>query len=575
VTPRSVPPLDRQFWLAILVAALVVVPRTALIGRAHSHCWDDQFHLSCGLSFLLRTDPKFHRNDPPLGPGILALPFIVTGSIPESPESYWARPHDPSSTAAPPFFAVLFGHRLAPETLSLLVALWKAMLFVPFTGLVFHWCRGLYGLRSGWLGLTLVLLEPTLAGHIAPAALDVLAVEAILFACYFAWRYFEQPTRRRLIYSGGAIAAALLTKHTAVLLPLIALAYGIGWRFLRRPPEMPRRKASRVLLNELLAIGLVVVVSIWPLTLFDFSPPNRYGPLIRTQYTEKFSFGADVVNTALERRWPAGIYIGSIRAAQQYTTRGHRGYLLGEKRDFGWWWYFPVVATYKVPLPIVAMFILAALSLSRVRPKWGELALLIPAVSYALFLCSQNIDIGFRHFLPAYVPMLILVTRGMGTSEPSLRRPLTAGYCLLAGLLILDAARFHPDYLSYTNFPRKNVHLQISDSNLDWGQSLKQVRECIDSNAALIRGRPVYLAYFGDPDGDPVGHFLGQRVVPLAADDPALPSTGILIASPVHVADVYDHYPSLAPIRQAELEGRLTPLTIIGHSMRVYDLDRR
>jgi hypothetical protein len=419
-----------------------------------------------------------------------------------------------------------------------------------------------------------VLFEPTLAGHIAPAALDVPGVEAILFACYFAWRYFEEPTRRRLVYAGVAIAVALLTKHTAILLPLIVVAYGVAWRILRRPTQMPRRKASRALLNELLAIGLVVIVSIWPLTLFDFSPPVRYGPLIRTRYTEKFSFGADVVNTVLERRWPAGIYIGSIRAAQQYTSRGHRGYLLGEKRDDGWWWYFPVVATYKVPLPIAAMIVLAALSLRRVRPRWGELALLIPAVSYAVFLCSQNIDIGFRHFLPAYVPIMMLAARGLGTLEGPSRRLFTTGYCLLAVLLVLDAARFHPDYLSYINLPRKDVHLQISDSNLDWGQCLKQVRGWIDSNAAVIRGRPVYLAYFGDPDGDPVGHFLGQRVVPLPADHPALPSTGILIASPVHLADVYDHYPSLAAIRQAEKERRLVPLAIIGHTMRIYDLDQ-
>jgi hypothetical protein len=558
------------------LAALIVIPRAALVSRAHGHCWDDQFHLSCGISFLLRTNPRINRNDPPLGPAILALPLIVTGSIPESPESYWSRPHDTTSSAAPPFYSVLFGHRLGPETLSLLVALWKSILFLPFAGLVFHWCRALYGLGSGWLALILILFEPTITGHIVPAALDVLAVEAIFFACYFAWRYFERPSRPRLFIAGVATAAALLTKHTAVLLPPVIIAYGIAWRILHRPAGTPRGKLWRGLTNELLAGALIVMVSLWPLSLFDFSPPSRHGPLIRTQYTEKFSFGADVVNASLERPWPAGIYFGSIRAAQEYAKDGHHAYLLGQRSDRGWWWYYPVVAMYKVPLPIAALFILALVSLRRRRPQWHELALFIPAIAYILFLCFQSINIGFRHFLPAYVPMLMLASRGVAfrsNSSPS-SGLLPYGAWVLAFLLILDTARFHPDYISYTNFPRKNVHLAISDSNLDWGQSLKQVRDWIDGNQAVIGGRPVYLAYFGDKDGDPISHFLGHRVIRWEPDiNPPLPASGILIASPVHVADAYGHFASLGPIRQAECEGRLAPLAIIGHCVRVYDLD--
>jgi hypothetical protein len=579
VSSRPSPRLDRQFWLAILVAAVVVIPRTALVSRAHSNYWDDQFHLACGLSFLYRTDPRLYRNDPPLGQGLLALPMILTGSAPESPQSWYSRPHPPSTT--PPFVAVLFGHRLLPETLSLIIAVWKAVLFLPFAGLVFHWCRSLYGLASGWLGLILILFEPTIAGHVAPAALDVLGAEAILFASYFAWRYFRQPSRGGLVVAAVTTAAALLTKHTAVLLPAIIAAYGVAWRIGRRPADVPRTTAWRRLANELLAIGLVAIVSLWPLTLFDVSPPARHGPVIRTRYTQEFSFGADVINASLERRWPAGIYIGSIRSAQEHAKWGHPAFLLGQRREGGWWYYYPVVAAYKVPIPVAILFVLAIVSLWNVRPRWEELALVIPAIGYAIFLCVQSIDIGFRHFLPAYVPMLMFASRSLGTRNPELGTEsartipfLTPGCRLLATLLILDSTRTHPDYLSYTNVPGKNVHLAISDSNLDWGQSLKQVRQWIDANPTLIRNRPIYLTYFGDTDGDPVSYYLGGRVIRFDGGGEPLPASGVLIASPVHVADVYDHFRGVFdPIRRAESEGRLSPVTIIGHCMRVYDLD--
>src|SRR5439155_4925657 len=137
---------------------------------------------------------------------------------------------DSSPDAAPLYLAVLYGQRLRPETICAMVAVWKAVLFLPFAGLVFHWCRRLYGLRGGWLALALVLVEPTIAGHVAPAALDVLGAEAALFACWLAWRYFEAPTKRRLIAAGVAVAAAMLTKQTSVILPAVVAAYaGAYW----------------------------------------------------------------------------------------------------------------------------------------------------------------------------------------------------------------------------------------------------------------------------------------------------------------------------------------------------------
>jgi hypothetical protein len=574
VSTRPVPPIDRQFWLAILVAAVIVIPRTALISRAHSHYWDDQFHLACGLSLLTRADFRINRNDPPLGQAVLALPLLVTGSVPKSPAAYPA---------------VLFGHRLSPETLSLIIALWKSLLFLPFAALVFHWCRTLYGLRSAWLALILILFDPTIAGHIAPASLDVPAVETILLACFLNWRYFQHPTRPRLVLAALATALALLTKHTAILLPVIILAYGVAATLVRRPAELPLRKAARALANQLAGIALITIVAIWPLTLFDVSRPSRHGPLIRTQYTEDFSFGADVINQSLERPWPAGIYIGSIRSAQEHAKHGHPAYILGRRSETGWWWYYPVLATYKIPIPILALFILAIFSLRKVRHTWDELALLIPAIAYTLFLCLQSINIGFRHFLPAYVPMLMLAGRSVGQTFLSAQTPLqdsalrtqhsgvllTTGSWLLTTLLILDGLRIHPDYLSYTNFPRKNTHLAVSDSNLDWGQSLKQVRQWIDHNQLLINNRPVHIAYFGDPDGDPIRHYLGHRAHALGLrPEERIPQTGLLITSPVHLAGVYGEHDPLELLRQAEQQGLVSHLAIIGHTMRVYDLDQ-
>src|SRR3954471_19877250 len=368
-------PFDRPFWLALLVAACVVVPRAALVSRAHSEYWDDQYHLSGGLSFVLGMKTGVIRNDPPLGQAVMCLPMLVTGCIPPRPDDPRAAGGaDSPPGAAPLDLAVLYGQRFRPETISMIVAVWKGVLFLPFAGLVFHWCRRLYGLGGAWLALALILVEPTIAGHVAPAALDVLGVEAILFACWFAWRYFEAPTRGRLITAGVAVAAAMLTKHTAIILPAVVAAFAVAYRVRER--RLPDAPSIRRRVNQVFAVGLVALMSLWPLTLFDVSRPSEHGPVANAVYTERFSFTADVVNGTLMRRWPAGIYIGSLRGGQGRAQEGHAAYLWGRRSGHGWWYYFLAVSLYKVPLGVALVLAVMLPSLLVVKPRFEETPLL-------------------------------------------------------------------------------------------------------------------------------------------------------------------------------------------------------
>ena len=42
---------DRHLWLAVLLAAAVLLPRAILIANAHSECYDDEYHLFRGARF--------------------------------------------------------------------------------------------------------------------------------------------------------------------------------------------------------------------------------------------------------------------------------------------------------------------------------------------------------------------------------------------------------------------------------------------------------------------------------------------------------------------------------------------
>jgi hypothetical protein len=363
-----------------------------------------------------------------------------------------------------------------------------------------------------------------------------------------------------VVAAGAAVAAAMLTKHTSVILPGVVASYAFAWWLRDRRAASPDAPSLRARFNRFLAVGCVAVAALWPLTMFDVSRPSDHAQVVNAVYTEEFSFRADVINGALGRPWPAGAYIGSIRGAQAHAEEGHHAYLWGRQSEHGWWYYFFVVALYKVPLGIFVVMLTAAASLAFVRPRFDELPLAIAALAWTVFLSAGGINIGFRHFLPAYVPLLMLSARCVTL------RWQPAQWLGWAGVAVagLHTLLWHPDYIAYINFPRDKPYLAISDSNIDWGQSLKQARRWLDEHPQ--NGGPVWMGYFGNLEGRSIPHYLGDRVKQLNDDGPA-PRSGLLIISPVWVAGVYGHE------QYAFLRAR-TPDAVIGHNLLVYDLDR-
>jgi hypothetical protein len=171
-----------------------------------------------------------------------------------------------------------------------------------------------------------------------------------------------------------------------------------------------------------------------------------------------------------------------------------------------------------------------------------------------------KVNIGFRHFLPPYAFMLMLGSRCLVNASRA--------WSVLAWSAIatvgIHALSYHPDYLCYINSPRSKPYLAISDSNVDWGQALKQINIWLDAHPQ--KARPVALHYFGSEDGC-VNYYLNDRVVPIDLHS-ARPTNGLLLISPVCVAGVYDNSDLYAALRSRE------PDDVIGNSILVFDLDR-
>jgi hypothetical protein len=559
--------MARHIVAAMVLTLAVVVPRSLIILRDHSTCVDDTYHLYRGLE-LLRGDwvvlNRLFLNDPPVGEAISAIPAWLSGvHLQDNLKVYQQVPDLPPP---PPNCYTM------PDSLRAQTMIWKAVLFLPAIAVLFQWVATVYSYRSAWLAVAMVLVEPNIAAHLPLPTVDVLGMEGILIGCWALWRFVTAPTWGRMLVAGSAVGLALVIKHTALILPPVAVLMAIvHWVFREKLWRRPRKLVGNIGMAALTA--LCAFLTIWVLCGFDFSQPlpNPLGEKI---------FGEDFVDQFI---LPAGIYFKSVFYALAHARQGQPNYLWGEVRWDGWLYYFPVVAGYKIPLGIGAIALLGVASVAWVRPRYAELPLLICGLAWTASLMNQSVDIGIRHFLPAEIFLLMLMSRCVAV-------PMIASTALAwvaVATAAIDVARWTPDYMSYINFSRQQIYLQISDSNLDWGQGRKMLKKWLDGLPA--DGRPVYYGYFGPMDVNlyeelgprlteytSCSHWVRRPEMPQNSPDfvpdkkHVMPDHGLLVLSGIAYTGQYDEGDHFAALRRSKIE----PNAMLGNYLLIYDLDQ-
>jgi hypothetical protein len=582
--PRA---FDWQLWFVLALALAVILPRSILISRADSESGDDEHHLRRGLMYLNGQDVDLYICDPVFGEALTALPLRVIGCDARKPMNPATTP-DPRMLMVNPAHpdwsfiararrvAILFGHAYQPTTLLLIVAIWRSILFVPLAGLVFHWVCGIYGSFGGWVAALVLIFDPNFAANIHLASTDALGAEGLAFACWFAWRCVERPTWGRVITAAVAVGIAMSIKNSAFVLPLVVGGYALLWwlRARWRPALWPGAVAFRRAFRLTCWGALVVLLTIWAADRFDFSAPQEHG-LGAVRYPPHTSIAPvyDLLNRLTIQPMPAGMYISSVLQARNGKMEGHWEYLFGEHRRFGWWYYFPVVATYKVPLGIFGLWAMALLALFWRRPSFAEWSILLPAVVFSVFIAWSGVNYGFRHVLGPYLFLLMFTGRAVMPPAGGWKRWGRVLVEDIATFLILlaavHAATFHPDYVGFINYPRHDVWLDISDQNLDYGQGMVEIRKWVDAGAPVAGGalgRQVYVRYCDWALATPMHYWLGDKAEYLSAVSPR-PTSGLLVIAPRWVVGAYDEMDEYGGLRQFE------PVRIIGHCALVYDMD--
>jgi 4-amino-4-deoxy-L-arabinose transferase-like glycosyltransferase len=417
------------------------------------------------------------------------------------------------------------------------------------TGLVvFLWARSLSNLTGGLLALAAWCFNPLALAYGHLILTDPGIALMLPLAVWMFTQFLESPGPRTASMAGLAFGGALLTKYTAIILIPICglLAVAAGWRL----QHSTRGGSGRTLWGNLC---LVVAVA-WGTVLLLYIPHWAPPPFLPAEHAHHFR-----VPTWFTRlRWlliPRDFFKG-FTIMMLHVVNGHKAYLLGQWSEKGWWYYYPVAILVKTP---VALLLLLGSTILMALRRWrhwrlAEAAPLTAAAVYLACAFTSKSDIGIRHILPIY-PLLAVVA-GIEYARARLSIRLVGWF--LAAWLVVVAFVARSDYIAYFNElvgGPANGQSYLVDSNFDWGQNGKLLKEWVETNHVA----QIYLDYFGTGMAIEHLHIPNQRVKAAAARK--LTHGYLVVSASYLVSPDYDW-----------LRASHKPVARIGNTLFVYSL---
>lgn len=605
-TPDVASPWVRRAAVGLLLLFVVLAGHRAWV---KSDSYDEPFTLLSGWAYVQTGDFSFNREHPPLGKLLIGLALLPLDPV--LPDNYQNRP------AAAYAFLARQPH-VSPRALLFAARLPGIALGVVLLLYVWRWAALAFGWRAGLLALTLAASNSNLLGLSGVAGNDFAVTVFAFAAAFHCWRWLHAQCGRSLVWATLMLGLALGSKFTTLLLlPAIGLAV-LAAALARRRPAL----VGHALLALLATGGVLWLIYLGEARSLDqaaahgrFQARFQQGEIFFLPFLEgalQSVFGRDHAIPLLS-------LIKGVDHQLLHADHGHLGFFWGQSTTEGHPAFYLVTGALKNPVGLVLLLVLGLLSLRRTARGAAHELLLYGFTLIMLFVFSRaDVQLGFKYMLPAVPFLCVMASRvlapgkdgkpgsmgrgetvaaalalagvGIGLSlvfrEPGPatwvdalpavigallacvlllgpkrmggRSPQVLVCSLLGGWSLLFALAVHPHHLSAFNEwaggPEQGMHYSVIGD--DWGQDTALLGRWMAE-----RGVPeITYDYYGTSDPE----VWGVRSVPSWADARSTPLGGLFAVHVALIGRLPDTYAFLAD-RQ--------PLTVLGNTIRVYDLD--
>jgi 4-amino-4-deoxy-L-arabinose transferase-like glycosyltransferase len=427
----------RYYWVIVASVLLLTCARIATTYLVFAQTLDEPAHVAAGHEWLTKGTYHLDFEHPPLARMLFALPFLGQRAQQTTDEYAYGDDlyaHDDR-----------YIHNVAwPRRLNLLFVGIAALALAAVA-------RRLFGDAVSIVALLLFVSLPPVLAHGGLATTDMAGVAGFAVALDALLRWSDEPSWRRTMLLGAAIAFGVCCKYSFIFFfpPAIVIVL-----IVRR----------RLALGRLVVAAVVASVVTWGVFGFRFAAMDtnpEAASMVRTVGLPEW-----VIHT----RVPAPDFFMGLLAVHVHNHAGHPAYLFGHVSHTGWWYYFPVVLAVKTPIPFLLLSACGAWLLFR-RRHAAAFLILIAAAILAITMTAR-INIGVRHILPIYLPLSIVAAYAV-VELWRINPPARTFVAAALGWLLLSSALAHPDYIPWMNaFAGKHPERVLLDSNFDWGQDI-------------------------------------------------------------------------------------------------------
>jgi hypothetical protein len=590
----------RSHLLLAGVLVVVFLLQSFLASLQKSPVYDEPPHIASGLSYLETGVFRANLQHPPLLKEMSALVLSLAGihwpnteaarnvirGVPAGKDGEWPVGADIIIANGPD--RVMFWARLPFVLLAALLGV-----------LIYVWGREIVGDAAALGALFLYALDPTILAHSFLVTTDVgLAAFTVLFL-WTVWRYVRHPNWQRTVICGLAMGAMLGAKFSGLFMAPVAailLAASIRWpaaqvagaaaepapapqaqRGARAGPNSPCPCGSGKKYKKCHGTGRPKPEAL----AVERSLQQRKILACAVAFLAMCAVAVVVVEALYFFPSDPFLYLTGLKKVNADHVAGYQYYFHGDTstRFYG---YF--VAAYLLKEPLATILLAGAglviLLRSKSTPAMTKLFLLLPPAAILVAMTVFADNMGVRYIIPAMPFAYLLGGMGLATlcgKRFAWGRYVAAALCVWVAVA---AAGIYPDHLSYFNemacLLEKPGQIGwdggsrcgpqwLDDSNVDWGQGLKQLRTWMDRHG---NGRTLHLAYPGT--FHPEAYGLRFEQVPTSSLLPD-PRPGLYAVS----AHLVGRMPTVG---EKFLQGgaqwlrHTAPVDIAGHAFYIYEI---
>ena len=474
--PAARPRIPFMAW-ALVVLLLALFAAQNLVEMTRESCSSDEVaHLPAGYTYLLKHDFRLNREHPPLMKVLCALPLLalhpkIDFNNPEWPEA------SPRSSAQ---FGFNFLYANDADRLLFWGRVPVVLIAVLLGFFIFRWAQQLYGYPAGLFALGLFAFSPNIIAHshLVTTDLGFSAFSTISF--YFLWRYLSDGKPRSFLGSAAAMGAALASKFSAIFLFPVALL--LLWMFYgaarnKSDPAAPAHSRAGADDFKSAAEGRD------PRHFLNAAAWSQQLQVDRKKVLAVLAFvgiAVIVVQLSYLDSPDVTLYLKGMLQVDKNFDPQNPAYLHGSLSIGGWWYYYVVAFLVKATAPFLILILIRLIQLIRGRATdwWPSLFLILPSLVLFTAVSVFAAPIGIRYVLPVF-PLLMVYVSGVARTFKTSRAALAICGVLLCWHIASSLAAF-PYSLSYFNElaggPSQGIYW-LDDSNLDWGQDLKGVKQ--------------------------------------------------------------------------------------------------